>query len=83
MTTKDLLRRLVDALPAEELPAARRFLEYLRDRGDPVLRAFLDAPKDDEPLSPEDEAAVAEAEEELRQNAGAPWVQVRRSLLQE
>jgi len=83
MTTKDLLRRLVDALPAEELPAARRFLEYLRDRGDPVLRAFLDAPEDDEPLSPEDDAAVATADEELRQNAGAPWVQVRRSLLQE
>jgi len=83
MTNKEALRRLVDELPPQELPAARRFLEYLRDRGDPVLRAFLDAPEDDEPLSPEDEAAVAEAEEQLRQKAGVPWGQVRRSILRE
>ncbi len=30
--SKDLLHRLVDELPEEEFPAARRFLEYLRDR---------------------------------------------------
>lgn len=83
MTTKEVLRRLVDELPADELPAARRFLEYLRDRGDPVLRAFLDAPEDKEPLSPEEEAALAEAEAERRQGAGVPWAEVRRSILPE
>jgi hypothetical protein len=30
---KDALHRLIDELPDAELPAARRFLEFLRDRG--------------------------------------------------
>jgi hypothetical protein len=30
---------------------------------DPVLRAFLDAPEDDEPVTPEEEAAITEARE--------------------
>jgi hypothetical protein len=43
VTTKEDLRYLVDQLPDSEIHAARRFLEYLRDTGNPVLRAFLDA----------------------------------------
>ena len=31
--SREELYRLIDALPATELPAARRFLEYLRDVG--------------------------------------------------
>ena len=49
VTTKEDLRRLLHQLPESELVAARRFLECLRDTGDPVLRAFLEAPEDDEP----------------------------------
>lgn len=66
MTTKEDLCRLVDQLPDSELNAARRFLEYLRDAADPLLRKLLEAPEDDEELTDEDLAALAEAEEDFK-----------------
>src|SRR5918911_289979 len=45
MTRKDRLHQLVDELPDDEVLAAQRYLEYLRDIGtDPVLRALVRAP---------------------------------------
>ncbi len=35
------------------------------DKSDPVLRAFVDAPEDDEPWTDDDEAAVAESRAEF------------------
>ena len=64
MAIKDDLHRLVDELPEDELPAAKRFLQYLCDVGDPVLRALIEAPVDDEPETEEERAAVAEAYED-------------------
>ena len=61
MTTKETLRRLVDQLPDSELDAALRYLEYLRDTSDPMIRGLLEAPVDDEPTTPEEDASVAEA----------------------
>ena len=58
MTIKDDLHRLVDELPEEELHGAKRYLEYLRNMGDPVLRALREAPIDDEPSSPEERTAL-------------------------
>jgi hypothetical protein len=49
MPMRDTLHRLVDALPESELAVAERFLNYLRATADPVLRALLEAPLDDEP----------------------------------
>ncbi len=65
MTIKEDLHRLVDELPKKELPVAKRYLEYLRNMGDPVLRALMEAPEDDEPETEEERAAVAEAYEDL------------------
>lgn len=65
MTTRDDLYRLVDELPESEIQAARRYLEYLRNLGDPVLMALLEAPDDDEPEIEEERVAVAEAQEDL------------------
>jgi hypothetical protein len=62
MTIKDELYRLVDELPEKEWHAAKRFLEYLRNLGDPVLQALMEAPYDDEPETEEERAAVAEAQ---------------------
>ena len=67
-TTIDDLHRLVDQLPPSDLYAARRYLEYLRDRAaglpataeDPVVRAFSEAPLDDEALTSEEVAAIDE-----------------------
>jgi len=60
------LHRLIDELPESELHAARRFLEYLRDQTDPLLRALRNAPPDDEPETEEERQAVAEAWEDVR-----------------
>ncbi len=61
MTIKDELYRLVDELPESELHAAKRYLEYLRNMGDPLLQALMAAPDDDEPEGEEERASVAEA----------------------
>ncbi len=60
MTTRESLHQLVDALPDEALPAAERSLAAVqRTRGLP--RVLAEAPLDDEPLTDEDRAALAEA----------------------
>lgn len=61
MVTKEELHRLVDELPQGELGAARRYLEYLRNMGDPVLRGLMQAPLDDEPQEDWERSAVTEA----------------------
>ena len=58
MTTRAALHGLIDELPDDALDAADRSLRRLRD--DPVLRAFLTAPEDDEPLSKEEAAMLDE-----------------------
>jgi hypothetical protein len=65
MPTRDTLHRLIDELPESELMAAERFLCYLRATTDPVLRALLEAPLDDEPETEGERRAVQEAREEL------------------
>ncbi len=81
MTTREKLHSLVDALPEGELLPAERFLEYLRDRvEDPVLKAFMEAPIDDEPLTEEDLKAIAEAEEAIARGEEHPWEEVRERL---
>ncbi|MBI2170458.1 MAG: hypothetical protein HYU30_00325 [Chloroflexi bacterium] len=64
--TRTALRKLIDQLPESELVAAHRYLRYLRDEGDPVLQALLNAPIDDEPETEEERRAVEEAKEDIR-----------------
>ena len=80
MTIKKDLHRLVDELPKKELPVAKRYLEYLRNMGDPVLRTMLEAPEDDEPETEEERAAVAEAYEELATGKMTPLEDVKREF---
>jgi hypothetical protein len=63
----------VDELPPEELQAARRSLQYLRSYGDPFYRALMEAPVDDEPLTPEEEAAIEEARAAYRRGDWVSW----------
>jgi predicted transcriptional regulator len=61
MEERQVLHVLVDELPADELVAAKRFLEYLRFRSKDPLRALLDeAPLDDELVTEEDLGAIRE-----------------------
>jgi len=79
-TTREALHRLVDELPKRELSAARRYLEYLRNMGHPVPRAFLEAPGDDEELTEDEEAALKEAYEDVRAGRLTPLEEVHREL---
>lgn len=65
MATKEKLHELVEQLPPGEIEAARRYLEYLRDLGDPLLRMLMQAPLDDEPEDEEERAAIAEGRAEI------------------
>lgn len=62
--SRDTLHDLIDRIPEEELPAAKRFLEYLATS--PAYRASLSAPPDDEPVTQADAAAITRAREEVR-----------------
>ena len=70
MIARDELRALVDAIPDDRLLAAREALERLTD---PVLLAFLNAPEDDEPLTDEDLAAIAEGRADIDAGRTVPW----------
>ncbi len=68
MTTKERLHKLVDELSE---PEAKRALSLVKkEREDPVIAAFRDAPEDDEPWTDEDETAMAEVEADRA--AGVP-----------
>jgi hypothetical protein len=80
MVTKADLYRLIDALPEAELPVAERFLTALEvDAAAPHTPPEL-AETDDEPLTAEDEADLAEARAELARGEGLTTEQVRRAL---
>jgi hypothetical protein len=80
MYTKDDLHRLIDQLPDNELLPAMRYLEYLRNMGDPVLKALIDAPEDDEPETDEERIAVAEAYDDLAEGKVVTLDDVRRGF---
>ena len=80
MTTKATLHQLIEALPESELVAAERFLAYLRDMADPIRRALLTSPWDDEPETETERQAVQKARDELAQGDVYPLDEVRREL---
>jgi len=80
VVTKEQPHRLVEELPKGEMDAARRYLEYLRNMGDPFLRALLEAPLDDEPETDDERAAVAEARAELADGRLVGHDEVRREF---
>lgn len=62
MLTRDQLHQIIDLLPDDAISRASAAIE---DIVDPVTRALLMAPMDDEPYTEEERAAVAEADAEL------------------
>lgn len=82
MATRKYLHDLVDRLPEENLMAARRSLEYVKSGYTDHLSWLLDnAPVDDEPTTPEDEAAIAEAREQIRRGETFTAEEIKRLLL--
>ncbi len=70
-TTREAVHRLVDELPDTLLPEIERYLAALRD--DPVLRAFMEAPEDDEPLTPGEIAAIEEGKADVARGDVISW----------
>jgi hypothetical protein len=81
MTIKDELHRLVDELPESESHAAKRFLEYLRNMGDPMMQALMEAPIDDEPTTPEEDKGAEEAWQEYLRGKAISADEAKRELL--
>jgi hypothetical protein len=81
MTTRDRLHDLIDQLPEAGLEGAHRYLEALREAGgDTLLASLLLAPEDDEPETPEEAAAVAEAREAIARGEVYTLDEVKREL---
>jgi hypothetical protein len=79
----------VKGLSAADLVALRNALVHGRwalDKvaaipvDDPVLRAFMEAPEDDEPVTPEEEAAIAEAREAVARGEVTSHEELAREL---
>ena len=70
---KQHAHKLIEHLAPDQVPAAIGMLERLLD---PVARAIANAPIDDEPVTEEEEKAVAESREWLKHNKGIPHEQV-------
>jgi hypothetical protein len=75
--TRAELHRIVDELPDESLDAAATLLERARD---PMLAALEAAPFDDEPVTPDVQAAVEVGWAAYRRGEGVPLEEVRAEL---
>ncbi|MBK6685908.1 MAG: hypothetical protein IPG45_15655 [Deltaproteobacteria bacterium] len=77
---KNELHLLVDEIPEEEQTTAVRFLRYLRDMKDPVLRTARNAPIDDEPTTAEDLAAMEAGKRDFENGDTISSAELRREL---
>jgi hypothetical protein len=74
---KEHAHEMIERLPPGQLPAAIGMLESPLD---PVSRAIATAPLDDEPVTKEEEKALAESREWLKHKKGIPHEQVLAEL---
>jgi hypothetical protein len=80
MASRDSLHHLVDDLPETEIGRAERLLQVLKETAVPPLFTLENAPEDDEPETPEEAAAVAEAWREHREGESLTTEEVKREL---
>jgi hypothetical protein len=74
---KQHAHELIDRMAPGQVSAVVGLLEMILD---PVTRAVARAPYDDEPVTPEDEKALAEAREWSKHNKSIPHEQVLAEL---
>ncbi|MGH9431817.1 MAG: hypothetical protein ACRD3T_09765 [Terriglobia bacterium] len=74
---KEHAHELIERLTASQAAAVAGLLEAMLD---PVARAIAHAPVDDEPLTAEEDRALAEAQEWLQHNQPIPHEQVLAEL---
>ena len=71
--TRQHVHELVDQLDAGQLAAVGHLLEVITD---PVARSLANAPLDDEPLTPEEAAAIDAGIASLERNGGVSMEEV-------
>ena len=64
-TTREEVKDLIDCVPTDELLVVKRYIQYIIDMQDPLLKTLADAPVDDEPLDNSDLVALKEAWEDV------------------
>lgn len=75
------LHELVEGLPEEKLDAAKRYVEFLGSGSDDPMRwMFENAPKDDEPSSPEEDRTAEAAWQEYLRDGGVSSDDAKRAL---
>lgn len=77
MSEREHAHQLIDCLPETQLSALVGLLETIVN---PVAAALRNAPIDDEPVTEEEERAVAEARQWLQHNPGIPLERVAAEL---
>jgi hypothetical protein len=77
---RDELRALVDRLPEGELTAARRYLEFLRERGSDPYAPLNDSDELDDAERARLHASLERGMEEMRQGLGRPADEVLAEL---
>ena len=81
MTTRESLHQLIDELPECDLHMAELLIQWRHQlRDDPLLVTLATAPLEDEEITPEEEAAVAEAREEAARGEVYSFDEVKREL---
>ncbi|MCP9491323.1 MAG: hypothetical protein MSC31_15815 [Solirubrobacteraceae bacterium MAG38_C4-C5] len=78
MTAKEQLRQRIEGFTEEQ---ALETLRVLERETDPVREFFANAPEDDEPVSAEEDAAAAEARDEVQRGETVSLEQARGELL--
>jgi hypothetical protein len=76
-TEKQQAHELIERLPPAQLSAVVGLLEAMLD---PFARALANAPIDDEPVTAEEEKALAETREWLKHNKGIPHKEILAEL---
>ena len=65
MTVKERLHNLIDRLPDNTAERIESDIRRICEENDPVLKALMAAPEDDEPLTEEDIRDIEEAYREI------------------
>lgn len=80
MSQRAALHRLVDSLSEEDLTTAGRLLAGLAMTANPVERALLLAPIDDEPDTDDEDGGLTESRESMARGEGISTEELRREL---
>ena len=60
------LKELIDDLPDRDLYAVKRYIQFLNYVDDPVAMSMAEVPPDDEALTDEEIAAIAEGKADIK-----------------